>query len=423
MTVALKTSHPLVLVILLLGTSSHIHAAWQHHFIDRSSRGADGVKLSDVNGDGLQDIAVGWEEGGLVRVYLNPGPTRSRQSWPMVTVGRARDAEDAVFVDLDGDGSVDVVSSSEGRQKTVQVHWAPKRANQYLNENAWTTEIFAATDGLAMFMYAQPLQIDNRHGIDLMVGTKAGKDPRVGIGWLESPANPRDVSAYVWHEISDAQWIMSMKCIDMDDDGDQDLLVSDRKSGNLNGVRWLENPNRVEEKKKPWTHHWVGGQHDQNLFLDYADLDQDGLTDVIASTRSGHLSFFKRIDRSGIHWKHYKIQVPSTANEFVKAVKVGDLNGDGKLDIAFTEEFCRDALGCQWLAFEESPYDFEWVAHDIGAKLGGKYDRIELLDLDGDGDLDLLTCDEGNTNSVLWFENPHNLAPGAQPIASPTPSH
>ena len=59
---------------------------------------------------------------------------------------------------------------------------------------------------------------------------------------------------------------------------------------------------------------------------------------------------------------------------------------------------------------------------DIGAKLGGKYDRIELLDLDGDGDLDLLTCDEGNTNSVLWFENPHNLAPGAQPITSPTPS-
>ena len=143
---------------------------------------------------------------------------------------------------------------------------------------------------------------------------------------------------------------------------------------------------------------------------------------MIASTRAGHLSFFKRIDRSGIHWKHYKIKVPSTANEFVKAVKVGDLNGDGKLDIAFTEEFCRDAFGCQWLAFKESPYDSEWVAHDIGAKLGGKYDRIELLDLDGDGDLDLLTCDEGNTNSVLWFENPHNLAPGAQPITSPTPS-
>ena len=49
-------------------------------------------------------------------------------------------------------------------------------------------------------------------------------------------------------------------------------------------------------------------------------------------------------------------------------------------------------LGCQWLAFEESPYDFEWVAHDIGAKLGGKYDRIELLDLDGDAATRQLIC-------------------------------
>ena len=33
--------------------------------IDASSRGADGVRLADVNGDGLMDITTGWEEGGI----------------------------------------------------------------------------------------------------------------------------------------------------------------------------------------------------------------------------------------------------------------------------------------------------------------------------------------------------------------------
>jgi hypothetical protein len=52
-------------------------AAWQRHVIDDASRGADGIRLADVNGDGLPDIAAGWEEGGTVRAYLNPGPTCS----------------------------------------------------------------------------------------------------------------------------------------------------------------------------------------------------------------------------------------------------------------------------------------------------------------------------------------------------------
>ena len=36
---------------------------WNRHTIDNSSRGADGIRLLDVNADGLLDIATGWEEG------------------------------------------------------------------------------------------------------------------------------------------------------------------------------------------------------------------------------------------------------------------------------------------------------------------------------------------------------------------------
>jgi hypothetical protein len=37
---------------------------------------------------------------------------------------------------------------------------------------------------------------------------------------------------------------------------------------------------------------------------------------------------------------------------------------------------------------------------------GVKHDLVELIDLDDDGDLDLLTCEEVTNLGVIWYENP-----------------
>ena len=48
----------------------------------------------------------------------------------------------------------------------------------------------------------------------------------------------------------------------------------------------------------------------------------------------------------------------------------------------------------------------ETVEHDISGADGIKFDRIELLDLDADGDLDVITCEERDNLGVIWYENP-----------------
>ena len=127
---------------------------WQRHTIDDASRGADGVRLGDINGDGRPDITTGWEEGGRVRVYLHPGTAKVKEHWPAVTIGRVKSPEDAVFFDFDGDGVLDVVSSCEGNTRTAFVHFAAHDRAKLLDESAWRTEAIAATKGQQQWMYA-----------------------------------------------------------------------------------------------------------------------------------------------------------------------------------------------------------------------------------------------------------------------------
>ena len=194
-------------------------ADWAEHVIDNTSTGADGVKLGDFDGNGLLDVVTGWEEGGVVRAYRNPGAASSESQWPKVTVGVATSAEDAVFVDLDGDGAQDVVSCCEGSVRTIYVHWCPLNPAERLDPTKWTTQAIPASVGIMRWMYCQPLQVDGNLGIDLVVG---GKETGAAVGWWESPANPRNLAAWTWHPISSAGWIMSLITEDMDGDGDQD---------------------------------------------------------------------------------------------------------------------------------------------------------------------------------------------------------
>jgi hypothetical protein len=393
-------------LLLVLGwlTAAASAEPWRRHTIDASSRGADGVRVGDINGDGLPDLTTGWEEGGRVRVYVNPGPQAAKQPWPAVTVGEVRSPEDAVFADLDGDGRSDVVSCCEGRERSVFVHWAPREEEKLLDPAAWRTEAIPAAEKQQMWMFALPMQIDGRNGVDLIVGSKG---ENASVSWLEAPADGRNLAGWRLHRLYDAGWIMSLAPHDVDDDGDQDVIVSDRKGKNR-GVLWLENPGpEAAAKGDPWREHRIGGTGQEVMFLDVADLDRDGRSDVICATRNGHVLFLRRAGSSPDDWEEHRIENPHGAPGG-KGVKAGDLDGDGRVDLVCTFELGNDRSrpGAAWMTYRDSPTDATWQTRDIAGSEGLKFDLIQLLDLDADGDLDVLTCEERDNLGVFWYENP-----------------
>ena len=66
-----------------------------------------------------------------------------------------------------------------------------------------------------------------------------------------------------------------------------------------------------------------------------------------------------------------------------------------------------------WLSSDGTPGDHAWTAHEISGPTGIKFDRMELVDVDGDGDADVMTCEESEPVEgkrhglgVFWYENP-----------------
>ena len=382
---------------------------WVRHVIDDSSRGADGVKLADVNGDGLMDIVTGWEEGGITRVYCHPGREAVKRCWPAVTVGKTPNVEDATFVDLDADGRTDVVSCCEGRTRKVFVHWAPPTGQDYIDPQAWRTEAVPASENLMMWMFSVPWQVDGGGGIDLVA---AGKGPGSEIGWFEVPTDPASLADWRWHPISPAGWVMSLRMLDMDADGDADVLASDRK-GPLRGCRWLENPGSGPSQRRLWKNHFIGGRDKEVMFLTVADLDGDGTPDVICAARGSGLLFFQGNRADCRSWEMSEIAMPPNTGTG-KAVAVGDIDSNGRPDLIFScENAAGDKSGLVWLSLDGFPKGDGYTAHEISGPPGIKFDRMELIDLDADGDLDVLACEESHPLAgkrrglgVLWYENP-----------------
>ena len=199
---------------------------------------------------------------------------------------------------------------------------------------------------------------------------------------------------------------MSIRKTDIDGNGQSEILFSDRK-GSRSGIFLLQHLD-----SPPWFDppELIGAAGDEVMFLDVADLNSDNKPDIAAAIRPDKISYFYQPeDSTDSKWERREqfAGVPGERFGSSKAVAIADINRDGRLDAVITCERADGKLsGVFWVTMRTASSERGLHYRDISGPDGVKYDRMELLDIDKDGDLDIMTCEERSNLGVFWYENP-----------------
>ncbi len=172
--------------------------------------------------------------------------------------------------------------------------------------------------------------------------------------------------------------------VDLDRDGDLDFVLGGRPFS-PSQLYWFE-----YRGPDNWVRHLVGSNYLSDVGLAALDVDRDGWPDLVCSgvwyrnPGKPRDQAFERIvfdgNAAGAH-----------------DVLIADIDGDGKPDVVMMGDERTKLNALCWYSIPTDPRQ-PWAQHPIGPPVHGAITPNGAVDLDGDGDLDIIRAD-------TWFEN------------------
>jgi hypothetical protein len=331
---------------------------FEKHVIDLGAN--ESVSVADVNGDGKLDIVSGenWYAG----------PKWTKQPFrDIYFFNNYIDNFSDHTIDVNGDGRLDVVSCS----------WFSKRLVWYENPGKGAQWPMHEIDSGNNVEFCWLVDLDND-----------GKARELLPQFGGAKANT------AWYEIKDKKWVKHVASPngyghgigagDVNGDGRADILTP---------KGWLEAP--ADPRQENWTLHpdWDSKAHLGFIYV--YDVNGDKRNDVVTSNAHDYGIFWLEQTASG---KFEKRMIDDSWSQ-AHAVTLVDLNGDGR------NPGGREPLGVYWYESQPAPdgKGLTWTKHvvDYSTRAGGGM-QIAVVDIDGDGDLDLVTPGKGG---LFLFEN------------------
>ena len=172
--------------------------------------------------------------------------------------------------------------------------------------------------------------------------------------------------------------------VDMDADGDMDVLSASPVSAPISPITWYENDGSQNFTPRPLTTSPV-----EIVFA--ADMDGDGDMDILsASDRRPSMVAWHENDGSQNFTEHRIAEIPAWS------VFGADVDGDGDMDVLSAGPA---------IAWHENDGSQNFTTRTISTAAGSP--RLVFgTDVDGDGDMDVLSG--GQSPAIAWYENDGN---------------
>ncbi|MDT7832434.1 FG-GAP-like repeat-containing protein [Flavobacteriaceae bacterium S356] len=302
---------------------------------------------------------------------------------PEITIDAASDIERFDLADIDGDGDMDIVGVSNPDDA---VYLYENDGNENFTKNTINT----GEDTKLLNVVIVDLDKDGDRDI-VAFGEKIVWYQNDGSGDFSQKSTLLTLTA-----ISSS--IQSIpKIIDVDQDGDFDIVYHERTSGGT--LNWLRNDGTQSFTNNVLVTGVIGAS--EGIIFDMADIDGDG--DIDFATGEDDFSG----DGSNLSWHENDGSLGFTQHILLRetvwftSIKIADLNDDGHLDIVY-KVLVGFPIAIGWLRNDGSQSFTKTSIKDNNT--GADIRNIDVSDLDGDGDQDVIAS-YNNSGIVLWFEN------------------
>ena len=420
-------------------TGDGAYISWREHLIDHEAaagvelRGSDGLSMADLNMDGYLDVVsvhesdteYDGEADGIIRISFG---SDDPAVWTSITLAQGPEAgapEDVAIGDMNGDGFPDVVAACE---LSHLIYFENPGAGAVTER--WERLIPEVTRNRGSFIRVFLADLTQDGKLEVITPNKGAQnptreDPPRPISWFSIEGDPLDSDSWVEHELTRVPWPINSRPVDLDGDGDADVVAG---STTEQRIMWFENLGRgnfaehrieisgcavPEERQRPSDTENTAAVNGFNM--DFVDLSQDGRLDIILVESGNTFVWIEQpMDSSG-PWMVHEIGTnwPDAATGFVMT----DINGDGHPDLIGggysrgprDRDGDMDPLASMGrIAWFEHPGDAagEWIRHDISRRRRGMFDKFVPSDMDQDGDVDFVAT-RGNSapyDGVFWLE-------------------
>jgi hypothetical protein len=269
----LPSDHTKGAVVWLRGRPDGTFASFE---IGGLPRVAD-VEAADMNGDGRLDLLVaafGWRKVGQTMLLINKTTDYSKPSFEAQTIDGRAGAIHVLPTDLDSDGRMDIIALVAQQHERVLAFYNNGPGAGFAVEN-----LYAAPHPNWGSSGIQLIDMDGDGDLDVLMSHGDTLDdnllkPYHGIQWLENKGG------YVMeeHPISTMPGVHRAIVADLDGDGDRDVLAvalvafdAGGVAENLASIGWLEQIENGQYVKRSLER----GLH-RHATVDAADYDGDG---------------------------------------------------------------------------------------------------------------------------------------------------